>query len=232
MANFTQVVRVKTNRKGYVEGESILPEDVEMKDLQGIKKMIDDAFDRIYPKFVPEIIHTFEKDYFLPALKVLVKGDTGIYSPQYSGKWENMELRAECLAQDFLPPQLAHRMLPNGTVEVYSLDDYKPTKHNPPHEGCDCGIYGSVHLEEINGYINLDASSIMSYHPYIPNKKILCIIEPSPGAEVVVCRKGWKASRAFLSEIVGETIPVDDASRLLSIAWKRDIDVREVARKI
>jgi len=111
--------------------------------------------------------------------------------------------------------------------------------HPSPDSGCTCGIYGSVNLEEINKYLYPidDISTILRLNRYSypiddisTTSKIrnLYLIEPSVGADVIMCPKGWKTSSAFISEIIGETISIDEASSLLSIAWNRKIDVRRV----
>ena len=94
--------------------------------------------------------------------------------------------------------------------------------HPSPNSGCACGIYGSVNLDEINRYLYpIDILTISRI-------RSLYLIEPGVGADVIMCRKGWKASSAFISEIVGETISIDEASSLLSIAWNRKLDIRRV----
>jgi hypothetical protein len=228
------------------------PEDMEDSDRQALGNYIERYFNEMYLVFEPEIIHGMDKDYFLPALKVLKFIDGKYYSPGYESEWRDMELKAECrklAEQAYLP---THKMVTddNGTQYIVSvppdLDEYRgTTRHNAPEESCDCGIYGSVNLEEILEYVmtyqspnwqktgHWQAQHLGTFASASANlppnpKPVLCIIEPSPDAKVILCRKGWKASHAFISEIVEETISERDASQLLSIAWHRPIDVRRL----
>lgn len=223
---------------------SVPVEDLEQCDLYHIRESFESAMDSLYPPFEPEIVHAVDKDYFLPALKVLVYQDDKYFSPQQQAWWKDMELEAGCAPSPWNFGAPITKALPNGQIEV-TFDT--PTPHAAPKEDCDCGIYGSVNLEEVHTYLmegvpvqmqrqvnQLQGHWIASYgtldgepvEPVIRRK--LCIIEPSPGAKVILCRKGWKASGAFISEIVGETISPEEASNLLSIAWNRKIDIRRL----
>lgn len=208
------------------------PEDAEKEDKEAIKEMAEALMASKYPPFSPEIVHTFNKDYYLPALKVLERDSKGsFFSPSRTAEWVDNELVAECKSErGGITFQL--------TVKGYELVDPKPM-HKAPDESCDCGIYGSVHMEEVRGYLekeDVQTKQVMYYGswqggpPQIleEKKNVLCIIEPSEDAEVILCRKGWKASKAFISEVVGETISIAEASQLLSMAWQRNIDVRRV----
>lgn len=225
----------------FPEGEQILPEDFEQSDAEKIKKLIDDYFDYAYPTFEPEVITspTKDKEYFLPALKILKRTDGRYFSPQYEVEWKDMELQAECRVVTLTAPNVIKYIKDSyGNIDMIA-DDVVPTfehRHPAPDKNCDCGIYGSVNLDEILNYVN---PKTLDYYAQMTGrwgydeeeyqvKTVVCVIEPSPDADVIVCRKGWRASHAFISEIVGETISVNDASSLLSIAWHRNIDIRRI----
>lgn len=239
-----------------------LPEDLEMQDIGPLAALIDQYMNEQYGEFEPEIVHTPEKDYYLPALKVLLRDADGVLaSPGYRAVWEGGELAAECHDYKRQVYKRAYRALymqfMNGATLSFGEDDIKDVEieekpHTSPHEGCDCGIYGTVNLDEIADYLsrfeyrlpntpkraeyvsgrtysfNIQLGRLQSGPNVTEAESILCIIEPSPGADVVLSRKGWKAGHAFVSEIVGETISLEDASALLSIAWKRNIDIRRL----
>jgi hypothetical protein len=87
----------------------------------------------------------------------------------------------------------------------------EPPPYSFPHEGCDCGIYGSVNLDEVSYHMVAREPNNMLVTLYDRNpigERVLCIIEPSEYAEVILARKGWRAGAAFVSEIVGETLTV------------------------
>lgn len=201
----------------WLEGQNILPEDCENDDLITIKGMVDNYFDVVYPDFEPEVVTTADgKEYWLPALKVLDHHKDDLFSPRFPVKWQDMELKAICNL-----PFLYGNYMPDYAKKIPA--------HNPPGEECDCGIYGSVHLEEIAKYLfNKEDTHIATMFRKEETHRVLCIIEPSPNAEVIICRKGWRASRAFISEVVGDTISVDETSGILSMSWKRNIDVRKI----
>lgn len=205
------------------------PEDAEKEDKAEIEALAEALMEEKYPPFAPEIVHTLGKDYYLPALKVLeMNKDSKFFSPSETAEWVDNELVAECRDRSGWPIQVVLR---------YMRTDAPPVdRHKAPDESCECGIYGSVNMEEVRAYLEKDDPR----HTYSINlyagpqqileekKKVLCIIEPAEGAEVIVCRKGWRASKAFISEIVGETISTAEASQLLSVAWQRNVDVRRV----
>ena len=199
------------------------PDDAENLDREEIKKMMDQWMSAAYPDFEPQIIHTLDKDYYLPALKVLVRNSAGFFSPSKVAEWVDGELVAECYNVHFRTYYSLDNLWGNAveierTAQPYVFLD---------HADCECGIYGSVNLEEIRSYRDVKSTTNAFTSP--PKGKLtLCIIEPSEGADVLVCRKGWRASKAFISEIVGETINVSEASQLLSLAWGRELDVRRV----
>lgn len=219
----------------YGEGRP-LPEDFERADLEGLTKATEKYFESMYPDFEPEIIYAMDKEYFLPALKVLKLVNGKYFSPGYEVEWEDMELKAEC--RNLERHHVSNfRMATDDEGNQYITPvqyEYLISScfHDAPQDGCDCGIYGSVNLEEVEEYLKLSAG--MSPYPsqYVSPEpdsvSVLCIIEPSPGAKVIMCRKGWKASHAFVSEFVGKTISERDTSRLLSIAWHREIDIRRL----
>lgn len=234
MANWPSIsVNIHPNQIAarYREGESVFPDDSEMSDLANVKKVIDDEFDRMYPPFEPEVIHTLQKDYFLPALKVLSIRNGEYLSTQREVRWVNMELRARCLQEPYYPPALVN---PPPSLPP----------HKAPYPDCDCGVYGSVNLEEIIGFIadqtnkaiqrthymeeigNGIMASAYTYHAETRSHFALCIVEPSPDADYILCRKGWKASHAFISEIIGKTMDFHQAEELLSHAWRRKISLR------
>lgn len=237
-----------------------LPEDLEMQDIGPLAALIDQYMNEQYGEFEPEIVHTPEKDYYLPALKVLLRDADGVLaSPGYRAVWEGGELAAECHDYKRQVYKRTYRALymqfMNGSTLSFGEDDIKDVEieekpHTSPHEGCDCGIYGTVNLDEIADYLskfeyrlpgtqkrpeqasrlvfNISISPSTAAYNSETVEAILCLIEPSPGTDVVLSRKGWKAGHAFISEIIGETISLEDASALLSIAWKRNIDIRRL----
>jgi len=233
---------------GYGYEQSTFPDDTEEPDEKEIRKLIEKYMDEKYPEFEPEVViaaheewlgdnvRVSTKEYFLPALKALWFDGQDFFSPQRRNKWENMELVAKCDASKWYtePYKSAHT-------------------HSAPHKDCECGIYGSVNLEEMSEWLEYEDSSQMlgvgfrravlgdwstqvlpdstmdySIETAPVQRMVLCMIEPSEDAEVHLCRKGWKASKAFISEIIDETISIDQASQILSLAWKRHIDVRRV----
>ena len=215
--------RIKTIGTGLNRGIPTLPthfEDAEKKDIDAISRLIDLYFENTYPEFEPEIVHAQYKDYFLPALKILDWDGQDFYSPQRKTRWGGNELDAKCV-----------RYNEGWNGMGYQIIAHK--KYNHSIKDCDCGIYGSVNLEEIQDYCitTVSGAFIPMDNDPIPERiieKKLVLIEPSPNADIILCRKGWKASHAFISEIVGETISIEDTSRLLSIAWHREIDVQEL----
>jgi len=212
------------------QGEPWLPDDAETRDYEEVRKHIDRIMDDVYPPFDPQVLTALSpagiKEYFLPALKVLVYRDGKYFSPQRGAEWKDMELEAYCQSTNIKVT------FDGATIE--------PTGHIAPHEGCDCGIYGSVNIEEIAEWLFKPSEQQRRYMTmgdwdwkegtYIESKivveeprNVLCIVEPYPGATVHLCRKGWKASKAFISEIVWETISEEGARSLLENAWQREI---------
>lgn len=216
--------------------ESYLPDETEEHDIREIQKAIDLYFDKAYPDFEPEVIVAREKEYWLPALKVLKYYKGKFSSPSVDATWRDMELHAICVKRD-----------------MPSITSVPMNEHSAPDEHCDCGIYGSVNIEEIEEYlfrgvnpmasggvwgmsptfVLLDGMYVDDIHAYTmatrdQPRNVLCIIEPYPDAKVIRTRKGWKASHAFISEIIPDTMNLSDASRLLSIAWHRNIDIRRL----
>ena len=211
-----------------------LIEDMEKSDAEKISKSLNEMMDSLYPPFEPEILTNISgKEYYLPALKVLEKDYLGqYYSPSKRNRWNNMELTAKC----------AHRDI----NFYYYISESNQEPHDAPDENCDCGIYGSVNLEEVESYLvpgerifGLPSPQIFqqTYRQpftqvidteYKSPKRVLCIIEPSPDAKVILCRKGWKASKVFISEIIPDTMSIDEASAILSMGWHRELDIRRI----
>jgi hypothetical protein len=222
----------------YREGESLLPEDWEVSDMPDIKALADQHYDKLYPPFEPDVICTPTKDYYLPALKVLKRSGGRYFSPQKESEWKDMELVARC--EDNIPwlsSRVRYVKDANGDIEMIleGGEFVASPRHESPDESCDCGIYGSVNMDELIGYFQPSgadtyARMVMGRYDDEPRDTgvALCIIEPSPDAKVILCRKGWKASKAFISEIVDETMSIDDASTLLSIAWHRPMNIRRL----
>jgi hypothetical protein len=69
-----------------------LPDDAEQADRKAIEALVERYMDRRYPAFAPEIVHTPDKDYYLPALKVLVRNEVGLFSPLRGSQWVDGEL--------------------------------------------------------------------------------------------------------------------------------------------
>jgi hypothetical protein len=220
------------------DGEKILPEDWEVSDMPDIKALADQHYDKLYPPFEPDVICTPTKDYYLPALKVLKRSGGRYFSPQKESEWKDMELVARC-EQDsgpWLGGRMKYVQLPNGDIDIVAVgtEEYPSLpRHEAPDSECDCGIYGSVNMDELFGYFQPSgaefyARMVLGRYDAHPRDTgvALCIIEPSPDAKVILCRKGWKASKAFISEIVDKTISIDDASNLISIAWHRPMNIR------
>lgn len=222
-----------TVRSTWGSAPSGFPEDAEEQDKAAIEKFKEEYMQSMYPSFEPEIVSTLQKDYFLPALKVLIRTPKGLFfSPSRVTEWKGGELIAECRSESSMRvvfPKFTFR-LTNGNIEAYTDEtqyELKPIRHIAPDDDCDCGVYGSVNLDEIIEYMS-DGETIRVEGTRPRGKLTLCIVEPLPDADVILCRKGWKAGGAFISEIVDETISVVDTSRLLSMTWKREIDIRRL----
>lgn len=193
-----------------------------------IQNMAERYMDEVYPMPLDRVVTSFHastfqhKDYYLPALKVLNLRDGVFYSPARTAAWKNNELIANHLEVEENDP----------TTRKYVVNVPKRRPHKPSLE-CDCGIYGSVNTEEIGIYLNYDGdhSMVMMDPNFSMSERRLVLIEPSNKADVFIARKGWKASKAFISEIVGETISFPDASELLSMVWQRPVDVAKAAMR-
>lgn len=224
-------------------------EDLESVDIENIHKLLDNYFETRCPVFEPEIVYGLDKEYFLPALKVLKYKEGKFLSPGFDNEWVNGELQAKCESRYGIRlgyPKYVKKS--DGTTELQFDGTYDESRHDAPADECDCGIYGSVNLDEIKEYLGIqypynvwtspqfsvNASyqgfdvEVQAYRKEPVIRNVLCLIEPSPDAKVIMCRKGWKASHAFISEIIGQTITQSEASQLLSIAWKREIDIRRL----
>lgn len=191
-----------------------------------IQELIEEFLNKRYPEPQYKPVASFHsdtfetKDYYLPALKVFNTRDGEFYSPARTVHWKNLELRAEHIEIGEMS-RLSNR---------YDTYKYKGDKRHKVNEVCDCGIYGSVNTEELNIYLHAqgDQAPIMLDHTFDPMQRALCIIEPANRASVFVARKGWKTSKAFISEVVNETISIAQASTLLSMVWNRKVDVAKV----
>lgn len=226
-------------------------EDLEESDRYNIRLLIENYFKSTYPLFEPEVVTRLDgKEYFLPALKVLVRVGNDYMSPGYESKWKDGELMAIC-KKDTIAARANLIVRSNGEIGVdpnFEESAIYGSSHDAPDDNCECGIYGSVNIEEVIAYLEQNfkaslyqqalmgtlGSMYANLNPYTipdaPIKNVLCLIEPSPDAKVIMCRKGWKASHAFISEIVGETISWDDAYQVLSLSWKRSIDLAQLYR--
>lgn len=160
-----------------------------------------------------------QKDYYLPGLKVLnLDSDGNYWSPMYPVQWFDNEMVAQ---------HIDHRY-PNSPVNSLWHDIQADAM-----QSCDCGIYASVNMSELSNYLNssqLSAAVIGMDRRFGVEARRLCIIEPASNATVWLARKGWKATKAFISEIVGETISPTDAAELMSMVWKRPLDLRTLYR--
>ncbi len=153
-----------------------------------------------------------EKHYYMPTLKVLNRDSDGMYwSPVYTVPWVNDELLANH-EDNMLGWSWSH--------DSHSIEEAMGM--------CDCGIYGSINLNELHSYYVAEQNALNGDHKFTRDDHRLCIIEPYSDATVWVSRKGWKASKAFISEVVGETISVPDASTLLSMVWSTPLDLSTI----
>lgn len=204
-----------------VTGE--LDATLSMDELMG---MLTDYFDEHYPEPQKEIYHSFDgqtmeqKDYYLPALKVLILNGKGEYvSPIYQATWEDCELMATHQSSDSFP-------FPSAGI-MHSVIESDMGR-------CNCGIYASVNLSEIKTYYQAEqhtAAFTFGMNPYYGQEdRRVCIIEPMSDAVVWTARKGWKSNHVFISEVIGETISFEDASTLLSMVWQRPLDVSTLYR--
>lgn len=102
-------------------------------------------------KFQPniEVIHTFSKSYWMPALKCLLKlNPAGEYmSPLRGVLWENRELTADCSRY------------------------YYPVDHDAPDETCTCGIYATASLYDLAQYVG-SHTAICLIEPF-PDTKVI-----------------------------------------------------------
>ncbi len=184
-----------------------------------------------FPVPAPEPFYSFngftmeQKDYMMPALKVLNQDKDGMFwSPMYVCPWENNELIAN--HQDGTSP-LSRLLAHTVAAEMHEQNFEEAMGH------CDCGIYASVNMDELKQYVWAGEQEAVWQDKHITFEQKdhkLCIIEPYSDATVWMARKGWKASKAFVSEVVGETITINDASELLSMVWQRHLDVDSLYR--
>lgn len=184
---------------------------------------IKEHFEKMYPAPKVEPFSSFngftmeQKDYFLPALKVLNRDGHGVFwSPVYVVEWKNDELSAEHIRSDYV---FSFASTPRH-VQTGKMEEIMET--------CDCGIYASVNLTELQQYVGMSDNKANSFgmdNRFDKKARKLCIIEPLSDATVWLASKGWKTDHAFVSEIVGETISPQDAATLLSMVWQRPLDV-------
>lgn len=224
LQDFTNSFRVRWEHdiEGFNREFVFTPHDIAaMKIAQLANAYMDHRYslpeDRVFTSFQSS---TFEqKDFYLPTLKVFNFKDGQFYSPSRFAHWKNKELKAEHLEIGRI----------SYDSKTYEIDRPERLVHHVSAT-CDCGIYGSVNVEELELYLHTtpQSSTIMLDPRYDPKDRKLCIIEPSNKSEVFIARKGWKASKAFISEIVGETMSVDDASELLSMVWNRPVNVDKI----
>lgn len=201
------------------------PDEVLSVDM--LVKLFRDYFDRTYQMPDSEMFHSFngytmeQKDYFLPGLKVLHwdKVNEVFWSPVYYTPWYDNQLSAGHLIRNLQQPDVTHRDHLNMDTAMVS---------------CDCGIYASANMSELSSYFSLPDNQSRSLGMDIRFRREdrrLCIIEPFSDATVWMARKGWKASKAFISEIVGDTIGVMEASELMSMVWHRRMDLTTIFDK-
>lgn len=183
-------------------------------------EMITKYFDSQYPVPLARPFTSFngftmeQKDYFLPGLKVLNLDSDGVFwSPVYAVPWTDNELSADHHPHPAQPQLLGSQYHPDirSTMGV-----------------CNCGIYASVNLTELRSYFMMEDAYARNHGMdtrFTRRDRKLCIIEPSSEAIVWQARKGWKSDKAFISEVVGETISIPDAAELLSMVWQRRLDL-------
>lgn len=180
-----------------------------------------------YPTPRMEIFSSFHaesmesKEYYLPALKVLNEDSKGVFwSPTFKIPWHDNELSAHHLTYGAYDQA---DFLHEGMSDVDAMKD------------CHCGIYASVNINELEIYLSLESNNFLGWNiddTFSLAHRRLCIVEPYSFAAVFMARKGWKANRVFISEIVGETISPQDASNLLSMTWNRDVDATYLYSKL
>lgn len=199
-----------------------------MMSMEGFALMVKHYFDTAYPIPTPEMFSSFsaqameQKDYFLPGLKVLNWNslDGTLWSPVYHVPWTNNELMADHVRR-------------GGALGAF-MGSGDHTMIEQAMGTCDCGIYSSVNMSELWQYLSLPDSQAQAMgmdFRFRKEDRRLCIIEPFSNATVWMARKGWKASKAFISEIVGDTISVQDASELMSMVWQRPLDLTQLYRE-
>jgi hypothetical protein len=149
-----------------------------------------------------QIISAWHKDYYLPALKVLSVLEDGIMrSPLQTGKWTDNELESRC-------PKTEALLFPEKTYP-HTFDE------------CSCGVYATARDTQILPLLYPDDFSIW-FFAYAQAPRVVVIVEPSPDAEVDLHTEGWRATKAFISEILtgpDATMSPKDAHLLLSQVW-------------
>ncbi len=189
-------------------------------------KMVEEYLDNHYPEPQTEPFYSFngftmeEKHYFLPGLKVLHQDSDGeFWSPIYPVKWEDGTMTARHYAHS------------GNAAEIRVLKEHGDISQDM--KGCYCGVYASCNMEELHEYMHITGEQQQAFgmdSRFGPEYRKLCIIEPLSDATVWMARKGWKSNDAFISEVIGETMEPAVASNLLSMVWKRPIDVNSILR--
>lgn len=198
--------------------------------LRRMNEMLEDYMDAKYPPPNTDVFASFkwetmeQKDYYLPAFKVLNEDENGmLWSPAFATPWKNDRLDAT---------HMSHANKWNAHASLW------PTLHEGQSaeaamSECFCGIYASVNLDELDNYMWIEHDNHLGWgmdERFNSSRRRLCIIEPEELASVFTARKGWKASSAFVSEIVDRTMSMEEASRLVSMVWNRPLDISKLFR--
>lgn len=179
---------------------------------------------QVFSSFNPQDMT--QKDYYLPALKVLNEDEQGmLWSPAFRVPWVDDVLDATHIPYGF-------SMTPGVSImpdDVHLTDRRRNIDYM---SSCTCGIYATVNLDELVNYMFLEPSNgaWLLDSRFDSSRRRLCIVEPDQHASVYIARKGWKASRVFVSEIVGKTIGIFAASNLLSMVWNRKVDLSRLSK--
>lgn len=145
-------------------------------------------------------VHTAQKTYWMPALKILEVRADRYFSPCLGFEWKNNELKAHC---------------DKSAASLFAT--YGNRTHDAPYEGCSCGIYASTSLAVLAPYAyDLDY--------------VLCIIEPFPNTKVIQGEDGWRCGHAFISETLtglDASMSPEDGAAILSIAWNIPFPIKD-----
>jgi hypothetical protein len=88
---------------------------------------------------------------------------------------------------------------------------------------CRCGIHGTTNQQDVNEFMIRHGSYQERMAPGLP---VLVVVEPSPDENVIIGTHGWRAKKAFISEIItgpDKTMEWQDAVNLLSLVWDNSI---------